>query len=437
MVVINADQTISLINKKGCEVLGFPTEEIVGKNWFDTFLPERVRERVRAVFLRLLAGETEVVGHVENLVLTARGAERVIAWHNTVLRDERGKICATLSSGKTSQSSGWRSESLRESEERFSKAFHCAPIPTSISRISDGLVLDVNSSLLELLGRQRDEIVGRTTVEMRTWQGVDERRKALEVLADTGRISDFEMQVRSRTAGRRDVLASAVRIELDGEPCMLSMVRDVTDRKHAREELEASEERFRTLAASAPIGIMLIDNVEGLVYSNTRCRDIFRVPWEKAAGFGWVESLHPDDRRAFLAHRSRTMAEGQEFIREFRIVTPEGDTRWLTVHTTPVLSQDGASNTRVGTVQDVTERKRAMEALRESENRLRQVLELSSDLIYRLDLESRTYDYVSPSVLRLSGFTEKEFAALGIHGIRHRVHPDDWPEFKRKLRRGA
>jgi len=82
---------------------------------------------------------------------------------------------------------------------------------------------------------------------------------------------------------------------------------------------------------------------------------------------------------------------------------------------------------------EIEERKRVEEALRESEQRFRQVLELSSDLIYRLDFESRTYDYVSPSVLRLSGFTEKEFAALGIHGIRHRVHPEDWPEFKRKL----
>ena len=78
-------------------------------------------------------------------------------------------------------------------------------------------------------------------------------------------------------------------------------------------------------------------------------------------GFGWVRSLHPDDREAFLDERSKAMAEGREFIREFRVVTPQGETRWLSVHTTPLLSQEGVSNTRVGTLADITERKQAEE----------------------------------------------------------------------------
>ena len=82
-------------------------------------------------------------------------------------------------------------------------------------------------------------------------------------------------------------------------------------------------------------------------------------------GFGWVRSLHPDDREAFLDERSKAMAEGREFIREFRVVTPQGETRWLSVHTTPLLSQEGASNTRVGTLADITERKQAEESDRQ------------------------------------------------------------------------
>ncbi len=89
-------------------------------------------------------------------------------------------------------------------------------------------------------------------------------------------------------------------------------------------------------------------------------------------GFGWAKSLHPDDREAFLAERSKAMAERREFVREFRIVTPQGETRWVRVQTTPFLSQEGASNTRVGTVEDITERKMAEETLRESEERFRQ-----------------------------------------------------------------
>ena len=99
-VVIGADQNVQLINKKGCESLGHKESEIVGRNWFDTFLPEKEREKVRADFLKLLSGEIEPVECFENAIVTKSGAERLIAWHNTVLRDEKGNIIGTLSAGE-------------------------------------------------------------------------------------------------------------------------------------------------------------------------------------------------------------------------------------------------------------------------------------------------------------------------------------------------
>jgi PAS domain S-box-containing protein len=100
MIVINTDQTISLINKNGCEVLGYPEGEIVGRNWFDHFLPPASREEVKKVFSRLMAGEIAPVEYHENTVLTRAGDERLIAWHNKILTDESGRIYASLSSGE-------------------------------------------------------------------------------------------------------------------------------------------------------------------------------------------------------------------------------------------------------------------------------------------------------------------------------------------------
>jgi PAS domain S-box-containing protein len=99
-VVLEADQRVSLVNKKGCEILGYTREEIVGKNWFDAFLPAWERDRVKAGFVKLIAGEIEPIEYFENPVLTRNGDERIIAWHNTVLRNEEGHIVATLSSGE-------------------------------------------------------------------------------------------------------------------------------------------------------------------------------------------------------------------------------------------------------------------------------------------------------------------------------------------------
>jgi PAS domain S-box-containing protein len=100
LVVINSDQRVSLINKKGCEILGYPENEIIGKNWFDLFVPARMRDEVRATFKMLMAGEIQPVEHFENPVMSRQGEERLIAWHNAVLESDEGQIIATLSSGE-------------------------------------------------------------------------------------------------------------------------------------------------------------------------------------------------------------------------------------------------------------------------------------------------------------------------------------------------
>ncbi len=99
VVILDSDQRVALINKKGCEILGYGEEEIIGKNWFDNFLPEKVRDETRQTFSKLMSGNIEPAEYNENVVLTRSGEERLIAWYNTALRDERDSITGTLSSG--------------------------------------------------------------------------------------------------------------------------------------------------------------------------------------------------------------------------------------------------------------------------------------------------------------------------------------------------
>jgi len=106
-VALDAEGRVTLINQKGCEILGYEVNEIIGKDWFDHFLPDREREEAKSVFRRLMVGEIEPVEYYENSVLTARGEERLLAWHNTVLRDEAGRIVGTLSSGEDITEQRW------------------------------------------------------------------------------------------------------------------------------------------------------------------------------------------------------------------------------------------------------------------------------------------------------------------------------------------
>jgi len=120
IVVLNSDQTVQLINRKGCEVLGYEPGEIIGTNWFDSFVPEKDRERTRAGFVELIAGNIDPIEYFENLVLTKNKEERIISWHNTVLRDQMGKIVATLSSREDITERKQIEEELRKAHEELS-----------------------------------------------------------------------------------------------------------------------------------------------------------------------------------------------------------------------------------------------------------------------------------------------------------------------------
>lgn len=100
ILVIDSDQKVSYVNRKGCEILGYEKEDILGKNWFDNFLPEKIRSDIKTVYSKLMAGEIELVEYFDNVVLTKGGQEKIIGWHNALLKSDAGAIVGTLSCGE-------------------------------------------------------------------------------------------------------------------------------------------------------------------------------------------------------------------------------------------------------------------------------------------------------------------------------------------------
>ncbi len=99
IVVLDKKGNVSLVNRMGAEILGCTEKEIVGENWFDNFIPEHEKTKVKRSFSRLVAGDISPPKYYENTIVTNDGQERLISWHNTVLRNKHGKIINTLSSG--------------------------------------------------------------------------------------------------------------------------------------------------------------------------------------------------------------------------------------------------------------------------------------------------------------------------------------------------
>ncbi|MBL9126946.1 MAG: PAS domain S-box protein, partial [Verrucomicrobiales bacterium] len=137
---------------------------------------------------------------------------------------------------------------LRESEERFGKAFRSTPAILSIARLADERIIEVNEAFLVSSGYSRDEVLGRTTAELDLWVDADERDRFLRSVRDNGVVRGFEARVQTKQRRREVVLMSAERIELNGEPCLLALCLVVTDRKRAERELLRSLARERELS---------------------------------------------------------------------------------------------------------------------------------------------------------------------------------------------
>ncbi len=149
------DGRVTLVNATGCNILGWTESELVGTNWFDMCVPERVREEVRSAYKRLAPGVESGTSVYENPILTKSGEERLIAWHGVVFRDAEGDPVGTLSSGEDVTEKRRAEEALRASEtlrmqerialeerQKLARELH-----DSVSQALYGIALGVNTAL--------------------------------------------------------------------------------------------------------------------------------------------------------------------------------------------------------------------------------------------------------------------------------------------------
>ena len=160
-VAINTKGEVTQINKKGCEVLGYEEEEVVGKNWFDNFLPERLKDEVKEISESLLSKETGLAKYFENPVVTRRGEERLILWHNSPLRNEEGEIIGHLSSGTDITERKQTEERLRQYENIVS----CSTDMLALID-EDFIYLAANDAYARAFGLVRDEVIGHSMSEV-------------------------------------------------------------------------------------------------------------------------------------------------------------------------------------------------------------------------------------------------------------------------------
>jgi PAS domain S-box-containing protein len=253
LVAINSQGEVTLINKKGCDLLGYREEEIVGKNWFDNFLPDRLKDSINSVSQQLLAGEIEPAKYYENPVLTKSGQERLIAWSNTVLRDETGDIIGHLSSGTDITDHKQAQEALRKSEARYRNLVETSP--HGIQEIDmNGTITFANRAHGGIYGYAQEELVGLSILDL---VASDDERIALgpylaELVQKQPEPSPYVGQDVTKDGRVIDVQVDwDYKRDSDGLVTgFISVITDITERQQAQEALLKKESELKIKAKS-------------------------------------------------------------------------------------------------------------------------------------------------------------------------------------------
>ncbi|MBR8835320.1 MAG: PAS domain S-box protein [Stigonema ocellatum SAG 48.90 = DSM 106950] len=211
------------------------------------------------------------------------------------------------------------------------------------------------------------------------------RRLDFPFIIVSGTIGE-ETAVAAMKAGANDYLIKGNLTRL--VPAVERELRETLDRQKrfsAEQALRESENRFRTLCTSAPVGIFQTDAQGHNTYNNPQWHEISGLGDKESLGEGWTKAIHPEDRTLVLQDWQGAVSKQEAWIHEYRLLTPEDQVRWVRVLASPMYSSQGEFLGHVGTVEDITEHKQAAQKIYEQAA----LLNISTDAIYVRNLENQ------------------------------------------------
>jgi len=401
---------------------GYPKEEVVGRTPAILKSGHHDAEFYHRLWDTLLAGETF------RGILVNRKKDGTLYFEEqtiTPVRDRDDRVTHFVATGRDITMRIRAEEKVRDSELRYRMLFDASPIPMWVFDLETLAFLAVNDAAVEHYGYTRGEFLGMTIRDIRPPEDIP---LLLDDIGEHGPrgVARGLWRHRLRDGELRDVEVVGHDTVFDGRTARLIVANDVTERKRAEDRLRKSEADLAEAQHLAKVGSWTYDvATQRITWSDETCRifgaDAKRPPLTYAEFLAFVD---PADRPRTKGVNASTVRSGGPFDHEYTIVTPTGERKVIHELGRALRSSSGAVVGLFGTAQDITERKAAELALRESEQRLGLIAESIGEVFWMVDVADGTLLYISPAYERIWKKSREELYANPM-GFLESVHPED------------
>ena len=367
LVTISAQGKITDVNRATEDVTGYPREQLVGSDFSDYFTePEKARAGYKQVFTD---------GFVKDYPLAIRGQSGKITdvlYNASIYRDAQGNVQGVFAAARDVTERKLAEQKLMAAS-LYSRSLIEASLDPLVTISSEGKITDVNKATEGVTGYNREELIGSDFSNYFTQP--EKAREGYKQVFTEGLVKDYPLAIRHKSGKVTDVLYNAsVYLNDDGKvQGVFAAARDITERKIAEEALRQSEVKLRTVANFAydleywiaPDGTMVYVSPSCLKFTGYTPEEFI----EDSKLFAKI--IHPEDKMLIGSHFDLVNKEERHEV-DFRIVTRNGETRWISHACQPVFDENGNWLGRRSSNRDITERKEIDNKLRETLEKLKQ-----------------------------------------------------------------
>ncbi|MHC4132665.1 MAG: PAS domain S-box protein [Planctomycetota bacterium] len=412
---LSPDYKIIEFNEEAEKVYGCKRDDAIGKNYIETFIPPQVKEKVAEDIEKVLNGQP--TRGFENTVKTIDGSERILMWNVNRVVDEKGNSLGIIAAGQDITERKETEAALIFTQFAVDKASVAA-----YWMGPDAKLTYVNDTACHSLGYSRQELLSMTVHDIDPNFPPEAWPDHWSELKEKGSLT-LESLHRSKEGKEIPVIIAANFIEFDGKEYNCAFARDITDQKQAEEALRNSLQTSHDIVQTIPSGLFLYQYEPPdkliLLNANPEAQRLTGINVQDFIGKDFNE-LWPQAKAAGIADAFLNVAKtGQHFDNEELVYE---DQKLQGFFRTRVFSLPG--NRLAVAFENVTERKRAEQALLESEERYRSLIEHIPTVSWKTDENGNTV-FISPNVEQVYGYTFEEICQQGKELWFDRIHPDD------------